>query len=462
MIEKFERKINEIKKNINKKYVSVGIFFVFGIVTIFSLEMSKNYKNQKQQVQDEYNKSMYEAVSYINNIEIELAKLQITNTKRITATTLASIWKQANMAKENFENLPTEQGSLQEACKYLSQVSDYSYSLMKNVVSDDKITQKQYSEIGDMYNKCISLNNVMLKIYEDLNNGRIKWDELKKDSDNKLKNIDISQAVSNFDGINKTFQDYEGLIYDGAFSDHLLNSIPKSLNDREVSVQEAKEYIQRIFGIDNIEYIKENGESNGKIDLYNFILKLNGNDMIRNISITKKDCKMYLMISDRKVEKETLDMNIAKDKAKEFLEKLGITNIEDTYYLKTENMAIINYAAVQDGVILYPDLIKVKVALDNGEICSFESQGYIFNNTKRENLNPKITMEQAQNIINKNIEIKSKRLAIIPTDSKEEILTYEFKGKINEKEFLVYVNANTAVEEKVFIILETPGGTLTI
>lgn len=462
MLEKFEEKISNIKEKINKKYLSVAIFFVFGLVTIFSLEMSKDYKIQKQQVQDEYNKSMYEAVSYINNLEIELAKLQITNTKRITSTTLASIWKQANMAKENFENLPTEQGALQDACKYLSQVSDYSYTLMKNVVDDNSISQKQYNEINDMYNKCITLNNVMLRIYNDLNTGRIKWDELKKDSESKLKNVEISQAVSNFDGINKTFQDYEGLIYDGAFSDHLLNSVPKSLVNKEVDVKEAKEYIERIFGIENIEYIKENGESNGKIDLYNFELKLKEKDMIINISITKKDCKMYLMISDRKVEKENLDMNTAKDKAKEFLKKLGITNIEDTYYLKNENMAIINYAAVQDGVILYPDLIKVKVALDDGQICSFESQGYIFNNTKRENLIPKITIEQAQNVINKNIEVISKRLAIIPTDSNDEVLTYEFKGKINEKEFLVYVNAATAIEEKVLMILETPGGTLTM
>ena len=118
MLEKFEEKISNIKEKINKKYLSVAIFFVFGLVTIFSLEMSKDYKIQKQQVQDEYNKSMYEAVSYINNLEIELAKLQITNTKRITSTTLARIWKQANMAKENFEKLPTEQGALQDSCKY--------------------------------------------------------------------------------------------------------------------------------------------------------------------------------------------------------------------------------------------------------------------------------------------------------------------------------------------------------
>lgn len=462
MLDKLEKKINDIKAKIDKKVLAVAIFCIFGFVIITTAELIKNLKLEEQKIQDEYNKSMYEAVSYINNLEIELAKLQLTNTKKLTITTLASIWKQANLAKENFESLPTEQTSLQDASKYLSQVSDYSYSLMKNVVEKNKIADDEYAKIASVYDKCKSLNEVMTDIYNDLNSGRIKWGELKKQTDSKLGNIDISQTVSTFDGIDKTFQDYEGLIYDGAFSDHLLETTPKSLSDNIVTVEYAKKYIQNIFGNDNIEYINDRGESSGKIELYNFEVKLKSEDIIRNISITKKDCKLYLMISDRNVENESIEMDDAKTKAKEFLSKIGIDNVEDTYYLKTENMAIINFAAVQDGIMLYPDLVKVKVALDDGTICSVESQGYIFNNVKRENLTPEISLEQAKSVINKNINVESQRLAIIPTDSKEEVLTYEFKGKLDEKEFLIYVNAITGLEERVLLMMETPGGTLTM
>ena len=168
------------------------------------------------------------------------------------------------------------------------------------------------------------------------------------------------------------------------------------------------------------------------------------------------------MISDKKIEEQKIQMEEAKAKGKEFLKKLGIDNVEDTYYLVVENMAIINYAAVQDNVIMYPDLVKVKVGLDDGKIYSVESQGYRFNHIKREDLTPKITLEKAQEVINKNINIISKRLAIIPTESKNEILTYEFKGKIDDREFLIYVNATTAQEERILLILETPNGILTM
>ena len=99
MLNKFEKKINDIKNKIDKKVLAVTIFAIFGFVLITTVELIKNLKIEEQKIQDEYNKSMYEAVSYINNLENELAKLQLVNTKKITLTTLASIWKQADLAK---------------------------------------------------------------------------------------------------------------------------------------------------------------------------------------------------------------------------------------------------------------------------------------------------------------------------------------------------------------------------
>ena len=125
-------------------------------------------------------------------------------------------------------------------------------------------------------------------------------------------------------------------------------------------------------------------------------------------------------------------------------------------------MVTINYAAVQDGVLLYPDLIKVKVAMDNGDICSVECSGYIYNHETRENLTVSIGETEAKAKINKDVEIKNIRLAVIPKESKEEVLTYEVKGKIDNHDVLIYINANNGKEENVLLILETPGGILTM
>lgn len=462
MIENIEKGINRLKRKINKKVLGVILFGIFGVAVIFSLEMTKNYKRQKDLLQDEYNKSLYLVVGYINNVESELAKFRVTSTNELMSVSLSNIWKQANLAKDNLEVLPVSQNSLSSASKYLSQVSDYSYVLMKKTISGEKLSEEENKNIDEIYENSRNLAKVLREIYDDLNNGRIKWDELEKIGNEKFDENKLEQSTINISKINKTFQEYEGLIYDGAFSDHLLSSTPKYLKDKEISSNEAIEYINNVFGSNNVEKITQKEDINGRLQLYNFDVKLKKYESIRNIQITKKDCKMYLMISNRNVEESKINMEEAKKIGKEFLKSLGIEDIKDTYYLTTENMATINYAAVQDNVTLYPDLIKVKIALDTGEICSVECQGYIFNHERRNNLSAKISESEAREVLNKNIVVQSSSLSVIPTESKSEILAYEFKGKIDDKEYLIYINASNKREERVLVIVNTPDGILTM
>jgi germination protein YpeB len=134
----------------------------------------------------------------------------------------------------------------------------------------------------------------------------------------------------------------------------------------------------------------------------------------------------------------------------------------DTYYIKEDNTATINYAYKQDDVTIYPDLIKLKIALDNGEVVGFESKGYLSAHTTRTLPKPKLTPQQARGAINSKMQVLSTGLAIIPTDYKTEIFTYEFKGKLNNRDFLVYINAETGKEENILMIIDTPNGILTM
>ena len=459
MIEKIEIKLNKLKKKVNKKVLNVAIFMTFGALIIFSLEMANNFKRQKNLVQDEYNKSMYLAVSYINNVEVDLAKLLVTSTPKMSAVTLADIWKQANLAKECLEQIPVGQNSMANASKYLTQVSDFSYMLMKQNISDIKLTEEEYEKLKHIYEDSSKLSSKMSDIYDDLNAGRIKWDELEKIGNEKLPDNDISNSISE---VGKTFQNYEGLIYDGAFSDHLLSSEPKFLSKKEISEDDAKKYIEEvILNDEKIDKIEFKGESNGRIKLYNFDVTLDSKQK-RTISITKNDCKLYLMIGDKKVKEQNISVDEAKKRGMEFLNKLGIDNMIETYYQKTENMIVINYAATQDDVILYPDLIKVKISLDDGKVYGVEAAGYIFNHTTRNNLKPSISQEKAKSILNSSLEIISSDMALIPTESNSEILTYEFKGKIDNREFLIYINADNLREEKVLLVIDNKNGVLTM
>jgi spore germination protein len=271
-------------------------------------------------------------------------------------------------------------------------------------------------------------------------------------------------SATAFSNINENFGEYEGLIYDGAFSEHMESNEKKGLTGDNIDEETAKNVAINFIGNDRIKEINNNGlVTNGNIDCYDFSAKLNNSDDSNqlNISISQKGGHIVLMNYNRNIENEVVSQEDANKIGQDFLTSKNVTNMKPTYYLKQAGIVTINYAYEQDGVIIYPDLIKLKIALDNGEILGIESSGYLNNHIERTISKPKISEEQAKDSLNKNLKITSSDLAIIPTEWKTEIFCYEFKGKINDTDFLVYINAETGKEENVLIIIETPNGILT-
>ena len=227
-----------------------------------------------------------------------------------------------------------------------------------------------------------------------------------------------------------------------------------------IDEETAKNKAIELFDNSNIKEVSSYGKSEGDINSYNFGITFN-DDSIATVSISEKGGHVIYMDKNREVSAEVISQEEADNKAKQYLEKNGFSNMKETYYLKQSGIVTINYAYVQDDVIMYPDLIKVKVALDNGEILGIETTGYLNSNTERKLEEPKVTVEEAKESLNDNLTIESEELAVIPTEWKTEVLCWEFEGNVEGLDFIVYVNAETGKEEDILIITNTPNGTLT-
>ncbi len=465
MLEKLEQKISEFKKKQDPRYVGVFMFAVFGLVVLIAMNFANVYGREKQTSTDSYNRAMYEVITSVNNVDTLVAKVRITMSNEYNIVTLSEITTEATTAKENLAELPVNQGAMGNVSKFFSQVIGYSQSLTKKLANGDKLTDEDYKNLDKINEVSNNLNATLREIYSSLTKGTLKWDEVEKVASKKLDEDKNTLNLSGLEKIKDSLEDYEGLIYDGAFSDHIESAQPKALTGENISVETATKKVRQC--VQNatkteIEEVIYNGETKGRLEVYNFEVKLKGTENTIDIQITKKDGKLVLYMSDRNVETQKISIAQAKEIGDKYLQSLGLSNFDPTYYQTTDNMTTINYAATQDGVLLYPDLIKVKIAMDTGEVCSLECTGYIFNHTERTNLIPALTEDEAKQNLSKDMKLEKTRLTVIPTASNTEVLTYEFKGKIEDNTFLIYINANTGKEENVLILLETEGGLLTI
>ena len=450
-------------KNRLKKGHMLSIICVLGIiVTILGIILYKKQREFRQASENSYNQAFYELVDYVENVEVYLAKSLISTTPEHGAETLTNLWREANLAQSYLSMLPIESQELSNTEKFLNQVSDYSYSLSRKNIYNESLSEEDLNNLQELHGYSVELENTLNQLSEDLNNGRFQWGELKeKGTIAFAKQVDNISKES-FGNLEENFHEYSGLIYDGAFSEHLTGVEKKGLVGDDIDEETAKSKITEFIGEKNIKEINSLGYiENADIPVYEFSIK-NQNDENINISISKKGGYVVYMNSNRDVNTEIISQEEANQKGQEFLINKGFSNMKATYYLKQDGIVTINYAYVQENVTVYSDLIKVKVALDNGEVLGIETTGYLNNHTTRDISNVKISKEEAKKTINKNLIIESESMAIIPTEWKTEILCYEFKGKVDDREFLVYINAENGREEDILIIQDTPNGTLTM
>ncbi len=450
--------INRLKKG--HMLSVIGVFLI--IIVILGVLLYQKQVQARQTSENTYNMAFYELVDYVENVETYLAKSLISTTPQHGAETLTNLWREANMAQTYLTRLPIESQELEKTQKFLNQVSDYSYSLSRKNIYDESLNEEDLNNLKDLHNYSVELENILNQLSEDINSGRIKWGELTKKG-----NVAFAQQVSTesrdgFSSLEENFHEYSGLIYDGAFSEHLTNEEKKGLTGDDIDEESAKEVVVNLLGKEKIKDISSLGFSeNATIPAYTFSIKTNDDKNV-NVSISKKGGHIIYMNCDREVNSEVLSQEDANNKGKDFLNNHGFENMQETYYLKQDGIMTINYAYNQNGIIMYPDLIKVKVALDNGEILGIETTGYLNNHTQRNIEKKVISKDDAKKTLNKQLNIESEGFAYIPTEWKTEILCYEFKGKVDDKEFLVYINAENGKEEDILVIKNTPNGVLTM
>ena len=450
----------------NKKTIIISITAIIIIALIIAVAILgyNLYKKDNESIlvsENAYNKALYELVDYMENVKNYLAKATISTGAKHGAETLTNLWREANLAQTYLSMLPIESQELETTEKFLNQVSEYSYSLSRKNINGEDLSDEDLKNLEDLHQYSVELSNIVNQISTDLSVGNLTWNDLMGDDTVEF----ATQVSSSFDlasTLEENFHEYSGLIYDGAYSEHLTSTEKKGLTGDKISEEEATNIVKEFVGEENIEEISNLGLSeNAATPVYTYTLKTKTEDSV-SLTISEIGGHIVYMNSNRDVKDENLNSDEANEKGKEFLASKSYENMKETYFLKNNGVITINYAYVQDNVVMYPDLIKLKIALDDGEILGMETTGYLNNHTERDLSKINISIDEAKENLNKNLEIQSEGLAVIPTEWETEILCYEFKGKIDDTEYLVYINAETGDEEDILIITNTPNGTLTM
>lgn len=454
---KYIREVKNLENQVSRRgkirvrlYTSVLILVLFSAFVINAQKASE----LSRQLNADAERSLSTLEACMSSINTNLTKGLYANTTPMLSSMAISLTRDAASAKNSLSALPLSDTQLDNMLKFLSQVGAFVSTLDRKLSLGEPITSEERNQLKQLIDISQKLLSELDTITQGVEDGSVSFKQagstLQKSADQSV------QIDSAFGDAEQTITDYPTLIYDGPFSDHILNQSPKTLEGKsDISKEKALEIASDFIGIDK-STLRFDSETNGVIETYNFFV-----DSI-NISVCKKGGAVLYLLGSSSAGESVISPEQAVENAKNFLSAKGYENMKESYYSTQDGICTVNFAYENDGVICYPDLIKLSVSLETGNIISFDARGYIMNHTDRPPVQSKISADEAKMSVSDYLTVMTSRLAVIPTDYKTEKTAYEFHCKTpDEQEVLVYIDVLTAKEDDILLLLYSDGGILT-
>ena len=408
---------------------------------------STRIEETENQLEGFYKKNYYDLIDSTNTCDTQMSKLLSASTQSYRAKMLEKVSQSAKDMQNYVSSLPLSFDGILECTKFINQMSGYTQTLQEKIDKGETLSEEDLATLEEMHQSINELKDFLNDMSQQIILGK--------------NIIDMRNTVfGEYDGFSWSFSqmrstEYPTMIYDGPFSDSVENKKVEGLSGEEVSQEKAYEKINSVFNnVLQIDYI---GQTNGKFETYNFKIKT-AQEQTLFVQVTKIGGNI-LTISGRSVSDEN---NISKEDAEKialnFAKENGVQDAQIVWSQELNSQIYFNITPVVNDVICYPDLVKVKVDLENGNVIGYDAISYYTNHKERNIEKPEISLSDARELIGDSFEIETERLAICPLEYNREVLCYEFKCYRDNSTFYIYINAVNRAEENILKVVETSNG----
>lgn len=414
------------------------------VMTVSFFKQRKTIAEQ-QRVIDAQTECAYRALSNdLTDLNVALSKLEAASTPARMSKTFADIRRLSAGAVRALSLLPVAHADDEGLMQFLTRTGDFAESLMDRVLSGQMLTEEQIGSLSELKTCCSGLS-------EQYDGGCMDGRFPTAPEDGFYGGETNEENITN----------YPSLLYDGPFSESSEQAEPLGLPDETVDEKTATQRAQELFPDRTLRF---DGRTESMITTFDFSASDGKGELC--VSITERGgLLLYFMgtpagdKSDPPSDEESERLHAA---ASAYLEAHGFGKMEPSYAQYYAGTVVLNYAAVQNGVILYADLVKVYVDRDTQEVIGLDAMNYRFHHHERDHSQPIVTEAEARNSLSDGLTLEHTALALIPKSNTNEVLCYEFKCTRGETFFIVYINARSCAEEEIFEVLNSEEGDLVV
>lgn len=411
------------------------------------------------QVENGYQRSFHQLAEGMDHINAQLAQLLVTTSHEQTLLGIANLWRQVYGAVDDLSGLPAAMHELENTDLLLNDVAEYSYYLMrKNVLEKQQLNENDWAQLTDFYERSKIVRDELSEVEARILNENLRFSEVETYLANEEQAEGENVIVSAFRSIESQVHAFPEL--DFAEGVRKIEPEPRPIAGEQITqteaVRRAEDFYSR-YGQDITEGRVEFASEGGKLPVYGVRLYTEDSEEPVYIEVSQKGGLILQMYRYRELGQSTLSEAQAEEKAQEFLntQKFPVMKLVESHL--DEGLADLTFVPVQDGAYIYSDMVKIQLALDNGEVINYDQTSFATRHYERQIPAPVLSAEQVKQGMNPNFKVSDIRLALIPDEySVRELLTYEVRGTVVDEMFAIFVDASTGLEVRVVRLTQAP------
>lgn len=432
--------------------ISLGVvtLAMTAVVTLGAINMSE----MNGTMAGSYRGTLYELVGIMENVDTDLNKVRVSASPVQQSRLLTDLLVQTRLAESSLERFPIDSHSDANVTSFINRTADASQTLLNKLGNGERLTESDIARLEKLY----QTNH---KVREELN--RLAMEMTDKDMQAFMKEKKGNRVFESFQTLeNATLE--ENKEESGPFAEQSTENKDSAEQEKqeEISSSRAEELCLEYFKDYSIVSTGYAGETiSGNMQAYNFFLQ---DDHERQLfaQIAKNGGALISFDFYEDCTEKNFDLERSKAIAEEYLSGLGYENMTAVWVNESGTQVTFNFVYEQSGAVYYPDMVKVKVCETKGKVVGFDAVAFLKNHRSRSAPNTKISLGEAREKLNKNLNVEASRLTVIPVDGKE-VAAYEFVCTYKEEDtYFIYVDANTGNEVRILNVLNSKQGRILI
>jgi len=400
--------------------------------------------------------NQYQRAFHDLNAHIDELHEQLGNTLAVNASShdfqrkgLINIWRITSQAQSEINQLPLTLLPFNRTEEFLSRIANFSYKTAIRDLEKQPLSEQEYATLKTLYQSAETIASDLRSVQEKVLAENLRWMdvELALATEESPRDNAIIDGFKTVDG--KVAQ-YDQIEWGRPVAAMYRKRTVDILSGKPVSPDEVRKKAADMLGLADPSAVKVTENARGtEYAVYSATA-----DTVDGVTVqmdfTTRGGELIWFMNPREIGAgKSVGMDEAVRAAKAFLKERGYPEVREIAADPYDNAVNLTFAPVQDGAVVYPEKITVKVALDRGEVVGLQAADYIYEHRDRKLPKPAIGEAEARKRLNPEFEVERSQLAVIRNDLDEEVLCHEFFGRINGGRYKIYINAESGIEEKI-------------